>query len=164
MLNALSDLRPKEETMATNTTGGRRYRILVTDDDDAVRALVAVLLRKSDVEVRCARDGSDALGQLRAGPRPDLLLLDLCMPRLDGWQVLAALRADEGLRTLPVVVLTSLGTVEDLPHGVPVLHKPIDPDVLCTMIDAFVDPLDEAVTAVSTPEARRRLRPSRLSP
>ncbi len=151
--------------MATNTSRGRRYRILVTDDDESVRALVSVLLlRKSDVEVRCARDGSDALCQLRAGPRPDLLLLDLCMPRLDGWQVLAALRADEELRTLPVVVLTSLGAVEDLPRGVPVLHKPIDPDILCAMVDAFVEP-DEAITAAPpSSEARRRLRAFRLSP
>jgi DNA-binding response OmpR family regulator len=113
--------------------------VLVVDDDDAICAIVAAFLQQSDIEVSCARDGAEALERLRGGEETDLVVLDLCMPRVDGWRVLAELRARTDVRPPPVIVVTSFGSVEDLPTGVPVLHKPIDPSLLRMMVEAMLD-------------------------
>jgi CheY-like chemotaxis protein len=144
--------------MSTKTNRGRPDRVLVVDDDEAVRAIVSAFLRESDIEVTCASDGAEALQRLHAGEAPDLVLLDLCMPNVDGWRVLAALRADEELKTLPVIVLTSLGTVEDLPSEVPVLHKPIDPDALTLIVATFLA-TPRADAAVRSPRASQPSAP-----
>lgn len=93
------------------------HLILVADDDanDLQMLLAALAPFGSDLEVRTVRDGAEALDYLRgreafrARPpgNPDLLLLDLNMPRVDGWTVLRQVKADAALRTIPVVVFTS---------------------------------------------------------
>ena len=82
--------------------------ILVVDDDPAVLALHTRLITRQapDVRVRQARNGREALS-LIASDRPDLILLDLMMPELDGFGVLEALRGGDATRTIPVVVLTA---------------------------------------------------------
>lgn len=93
-------------------------RVLLVDDSDADVRLTREALKDSKLllELEVASDGEQALAFLRGtGPwRPDLILLDLNLPRLDGRQVLAAIKADSALRTIPVVVLTTSQAEEDV--------------------------------------------------
>jgi signal transduction histidine kinase/DNA-binding response OmpR family regulator len=83
-----------------------RGSVLVVDDEPAVRRLVRETLARDDVDVREAGDGEEALDAI-ADERPDAVVLDLIMPRLDGFQVLERLQADPETRFLPVIVLTA---------------------------------------------------------
>ena len=109
-------------------------RILVVDDDEAIRELLQVLLQHADHEVECACGGGEALARLSRDPRPELILLDLMMPEISGWQVLEALETSQELSAIPVVVLTAYDARADLPAGRPSLHKPLDPDVLLDLV------------------------------
>jgi two-component system, response regulator len=97
----------------------RTLRILLVEDDDDHVFLIRRALADLDdlaVSVEVAADGEQAterLARARPGPRPQLVLLDLKMPRMDGLEVLRHLRADEAARGLPVVVLTSSERQED---------------------------------------------------
>lgn len=92
------------------------FRILLVEDDPADAALAKRAIREGRIlcDVRHVQDGEEALAYLRREPprfadvpRPDLILLDLNMPRLDGRGVLKAVKQDEALRRIPVVVLTT---------------------------------------------------------
>ncbi len=86
--------------------GGRPARVLLADDNADMRDLVRRLLETSGYVVEAVGDGESALASLRRAP-PDLLLSDVMMPRLDGIGLLRALRADERLRELPVILLSA---------------------------------------------------------
>lgn len=81
-------------------------RIMYVDDDPILREFAVVHLTTEHADVRTAEDGLDALEKLE-GEAPDILLLDLEMPRLDGFETLQRLRADERFAHLPVIVVTS---------------------------------------------------------
>ena len=83
----------------------RTHRVLVVDDDPAIRLVCATNLRLDGHEVIEASNGQDAL-QLALTASPDVLLLDLSIPVLDGFAVASALRTDERTRSLPIVVLS----------------------------------------------------------
>ena len=83
-----------------------RGRLLVVDDDPQVVDLVRQLLDDQSYEITSASDGEEALEEI-ARQRPDVVLLDLLMPRLDGFGVIEALRHDPRYRDIPVVVLTA---------------------------------------------------------
>ena len=87
------------------TTAVRLPKILVADDDVLVHKLVAAALAETSYEVMAARDGAEAL-KLVDEVRPDLMVLDINMPRKDGWEVLHELRSQAGTRSLPVIMLT----------------------------------------------------------
>jgi CheY-like chemotaxis protein len=84
-----------------------RRLILVVDDDDDIRESMLEILEEHDFAVAGARDGEDALRQLRNGLKPDAILLDLMMPVMDGRQFRAEQRADPALADIPVVVLSA---------------------------------------------------------
>lgn len=89
-------------------------RILVVDDIPLVRAVLAMRLESEGFTVITARDGVEALDQARIG-QPDLVLLDLMLPRLPGERVCQELRADPRTRTVPIVVLSArVGEAERL--------------------------------------------------
>ncbi len=85
-------------------------RILVVDDDRAIVRLVRAYLEQAGYQVLVAYDGDEALRSLRSD-RPDLMVLDLMMPKRDGWEVTRIVRGDEGLAKVPIVILTA--RVED---------------------------------------------------
>ena len=85
--------------------------VLVVDDDPDSRRVAAKFLADANVKVREAQDGESALVEMRRHP-PDVLVLDLMMPVLDGFGVLATLRADPMLSLIPVVVLTAKSLTE----------------------------------------------------
>ncbi|MFC7541293.1 response regulator [Siccirubricoccus deserti] len=79
--------------------------MLVVDDDPATRDLLARFLQREGFAVRCAADGAAGLAMARE-LRPTAVLLDVMMPRMDGWAVLSALKADPELAEVPVVMVT----------------------------------------------------------
>lgn len=116
--------------------------ILLADDDAALRAMVADALRAAGHEVRLARDGAEALREVRRRA-PDLLLLDYRMGRPDGFEVCREVRADPRLAHLPVVILTAQGRIEDRLRGFEAgaddyLPKPFDPRELLARVGALL--------------------------
>jgi DNA-binding response OmpR family regulator len=105
-------------------------RVLVVDDDEAVRIVVEAVLKAEGHEVESASDGEVALGLLCDEPVPSIVLLDLMMPRISGWDLLEAMAHRPRLAHVPVLVLTGFDDVAGLPRHCHVLHKPIDADVL----------------------------------
>jgi CheY-like chemotaxis protein len=103
-------------------TGRRALNVLVVEDDDADAMMIEEALETSDASVEVSRvsDGQEALEYLRRtdrwpqATRPDFILLDLNMPRMDGRETLAAIKTDDDLKVIPVVVLTTSGAVEDI--------------------------------------------------
>ena len=84
-------------------------RILVADDDRDFRDALGRALEKDGFEVLMAEGGREAIALLRdSNTRPDLMLLDLFMPAVDGWDVLQCVARDPALQSIPIVVMTSL--------------------------------------------------------
>lgn len=92
-------------------------RILVVEDDAALRELLAAVLRSARYRVEVAGDGPTALEKAQRDP-PDLILLDVMLPGLDGFEVCRRLRTFWHLRTVPVLMLTALGRIEDKLRGI----------------------------------------------
>ncbi|WP_308440182.1 response regulator [Asanoa siamensis] len=95
-------------------------RVLVVDDDDADAMMISEALEAGGAQVSIGRasDGQAALDLLRApdddAPRPDLILLDLNMPRMGGLAALAEIKSDDDLKAIPVVVLTTSDATSDV--------------------------------------------------
>jgi CheY-like chemotaxis protein len=97
-------------------------QILVVDDDDADALMISEALEGANTQAIVERvaDGQEALDYLRRkgrfaeAHRPDLILLDLNMPRMDGRETLAAIKTDEQLKAIPVVILTTSGATPDI--------------------------------------------------
>jgi DNA-binding response OmpR family regulator len=81
-------------------------RVVVADDDPDIVDILTFNLTTAGYEVTTAADGVEALELVRAAP-PDLVVLDIMMPRMDGLEALAALKADEATKEIPVVMLTA---------------------------------------------------------
>jgi len=90
-----------------------RFRILVVDDDVNIRAILRYRFEKEDFAVQLAANGIDALKEVGV-QRPDLIVLDLMMPEMDGIQFLTELRGNPQTKRIPVIILTALGPE---PHG-----------------------------------------------
>jgi two-component system response regulator MprA len=107
-------------------------RVLVADDDPAIRMLVQRVLLRQGYDVSTATDGADAIVQLEAN-RFDLLVLDLMMPRVDGLGVIAHLQS-RGVTTPPILVMTAAApdVLRRLPYDriAKVITKPFDLDAL----------------------------------
>jgi chemosensory pili system protein ChpA (sensor histidine kinase/response regulator) len=100
-------------------------RVLVVEDDLDIREAIAVSLEDLGVQAIRARDGVEGLEQLAAGPAPQAILLDLCMPRLDGSGFLAAMRQNPDFAEIPVISMTAATHVPP-PETSAHLHKPFD--------------------------------------
>ncbi len=83
-------------------------RILIADDDASVRRLIELMLRKGQYRLAMVANGFKALEQMRHEP-PDLVICDLMMPEMDGFQVLQAAKAQASLAHIPIIVVTAAG-------------------------------------------------------
>jgi uncharacterized protein (TIGR02266 family) len=120
----------------------RALDIVVADDDDAMRAPVVAALRRRGDRVREAEDGLAALGACLKQP-PDLIISDVQMPRMDGWQLVRMLRARPTLARIPLVLLTTLTDDESRLTGYRLgvddyLGKPVRDDELIVRVDRVV--------------------------
>jgi CheY-like chemotaxis protein len=86
--------------------------VLVVDDDEDLRLLFQLGLKRAGFRISEAANGREALDAVRRD-RPDLILLDLMMPVMDGWECLSALKADPGLRGIPVFIVTGKDQQQD---------------------------------------------------
>ena len=93
--------------------GTTARQVLLVEDDRFLRKAAESALRRAGYAVRLAVDGEEALAAVRI-ERPDLILLDLLMPRLNGIEVLRALRRDVGTREIPVLVLSNSSREQDV--------------------------------------------------
>ncbi len=119
--------------------------VLIVDDEPDILLFVRVNMEMEGHQVLSAADGEEALAIVREH-RPDVVVLDVMMPRLDGWQVLERLKADDDLlvRTIPVVMLTALGSDYDQVRGgiegaVEYLPKPVTPDALLRAVHTALE-------------------------
>jgi two-component system response regulator MprA len=92
--------------MGSKTLAG--LTLLVVEDNEILREGLAAVLRREGCAVALAADGEEALAYLRAKPPPDLVLLDMMMPRVDGWEFLVERRRNPALAAVPVVITTAL--------------------------------------------------------
>lgn len=91
-------------------------RVLVADDDLWVLRMISTVLERRGYTVIQASDGEEALSKARAEP-PDLLITDLNMPRLDGWALIASMREEDALSTIPVIVLSEASDEDNRVRG-----------------------------------------------
>lgn len=118
-------------------------RVLVVEDSAVIQRLIAVCLRPAGVEVETRADGPAGLQAALENP-PDLLILDVGLPRMDGWQVLGRIRADMRTRNLKVLVLTAHAQEEtreraDRGGADAFITKPFRPDDLREVAEGLLD-------------------------
>jgi CheY-like chemotaxis protein len=115
--------------------------VLVVDDDYDIREALSDVLASEGYSVLTAADGGEALDQLRGGIRPAVMLLDLMMPRMSGMDVIDALRKDESLSHIPVVVCSANRGYGPDDLGVhDVLRKPVSVDELLEAVARAIRP------------------------
>ena len=128
-------------------------RVLVVEDHADSREMLVEYLELEGYRVDVAIHGLEALARLRAGPRPDVVLMDLMMPKLTGWELMERVRREPALarQELAVVVVSGAGPSRPLPEGIrAVVPKPVD-----------LDELLATLSALQLPPPRRRERARR---
>ena len=118
-------------------------RVLVVDDSDVIRTLICVNLELEGFEVVTAVDGQDALDKIHEAA-PDVMTIDVKMPRLDGFDTVARLRADPRTSGLKVAMVTACAQESDIVRGREVgvdayVTKPFDPAILVRTVRDLVD-------------------------
>ena len=92
---------------------GRKAHILLVDDEPDLVQMVSVRLKAAGYEVSTAHDGQEALEKVK-GSSPDLMILDLMLPKLDGYKVCRLLKLDDRTRGIPILIFTARAQVEDV--------------------------------------------------
>lgn len=118
-------------------------RVLVVDDSDVIRTLISVNLEMEGFEVVTAADGEEALAKV-IEVEPDVMTIDVKMPRLDGFDTVERLRADPRTRDLKVAMVTACAQEADIRRGEAVgvdayVTKPFDPTVLVRTVRELVE-------------------------
>ena len=120
----------------------RRRRVLIADDDPSIRRMLALTLQKAGYRTADACDGGEALEAMRAG-QADLVLLDLMMPKVTGWEVLTERAAAPKLRMIPVIVITAArgDGIANIPKDeiCALLPKPFDLETLRALVKSCLD-------------------------
>jgi two-component system response regulator MprA len=114
--------------------------VMLIEDDPDIRAMISQLLELEGYRVVISPNGIEALTQLRGGLRPSVILLDLMMPVMNGWQFRAEQAKDDQLARIPVVIISGDGRVTERNPQVDAdgfLRKPIDLDVLLSTVARF---------------------------
>jgi DNA-binding response OmpR family regulator len=116
--------------------------VLAADDDEDVLELVSLTLRRGGCEVIKARDGDEAL-QLALSHQPDLAVLDVMMPKQNGYELVASLRQDERTKLMPIILLSARAGRADALYGRQVgadeyIQKPFDSVELVERVEKYV--------------------------
>ncbi len=125
-----------------------RHRILLIEDDPAISNVVELNLRLDNYEVFLAADGEEGLKMVEE-VQPDLIILDVMMPKLDGWQVLMRLKSDETTRDIPVIMLTAIDDERSKVIGLrggadDYVPKPFSPLELAARVKVILDRVGRA--------------------
>jgi CheY-like chemotaxis protein len=112
--------------------------VLIVEDDADLREMMAQLLTLEGFHAATVTNGREALDYLRQSPRPDLILLDLMMPVMDGWQFRKEQQADPAIAGVPVVVLTAVDQRRAASvNATAFLNKPLDFDRLLQLVRQY---------------------------
>jgi CheY-like chemotaxis protein len=114
-------------------------QILVVDNDEGTVDAIAELLRDTGYDAFTATTGEQALARMQRS-RPHLLVLDMFMPGVDGWQLLELISRDPELARMPKVAMTAWPLPIDLPPGVALLRKPFDWEALARLVRSALRP------------------------
>lgn len=115
-------------------------RVLVVEDDPDIRDMVGGVLSLEGYDVMSASNGVEALDLLRDKPRPGLILLDLMMPIMNGWELRSELGRNPHLSAIPIVVISGDGSIDRKASALGVngyLRKPVDLDSLLETVQRF---------------------------
>ena len=143
-VNALAiRLSEMEEQQTAHDAMSKNRKILVVDDSPTVRKLISGKLEKCGHEVVCAVDGADALEKIKE-LKPDLVLLDITMPRMDGYQVCKHIRGDEETKDVPVVMISGKDGFFDKVRGRMAgtsgyITKPFGPETLMKTVETYLN-------------------------
>lgn len=118
------------------------YKILVVDDEPTIVRLMEFILARQGHEMIVAVNGEEALEKIKT-QQPDLVLLDIMMPRIDGYEVAQLLRADPKTASLPIIMLSAKAQDEDIRKGVEIgvdeyITKPFTPDHLVQIVAKYL--------------------------
>jgi len=115
--------------------------VMLVEDDADIRDTIVEVLEYRGFEMLSAEDGAQALARLRAAPvKPALILLDLTMPVMNGWEFMAAKALEPELAAIPVVVLSAVANIErqgEAPRWAGILSKPVGLQTLLETIRKF---------------------------
>jgi CheY-like chemotaxis protein len=114
--------------------------ILVVDDDEDIREALSEFLQEEGFLVATVSSGPEALKRLKAGMRPGMILLDVMMPGMTGFEVLDEVRSDEAFAEIPVTIMSGTHRIEPSSRA-QFLQKPINPDELLRVIQARLETL-----------------------
>src|SRR5262249_12779566 len=136
------DRRPESETRL------RGARILLVEDNEINQQIAVELFESAGAQIKVANNGREAVETLSQGPQPtqfDVVLMDLQMPEMDGYQATAKLRADPRFITLPIIAMTAHATIEERQRCLAAgmndhVSKPIDPASLFDTVSKFFRP------------------------
>lgn len=140
---------------------GKQKKILIVDDDADCRALLRKILGEAGYDVSQAANGLEALDMLRIA-QPDLLILDIMMPRMSGYDLATHLKQDEKLGGIPVILLSAKGSPQDVMKGYNecmvnyYITKPFSAKQLLTGVDMVLDDQEEDVAHVSCIKSKYR--------
>ena len=122
--------KPSPTAAPAKTAAPRRSRVLIADDNEPNRELLEVYLAELDCEIATAVDGRDALDKVAAF-QPDVILLDVMMPKLSGFEVCQRLKGDPATSPIMILLVTALGELGDIERAVEAgtddfLSKPVN--------------------------------------
>jgi twitching motility two-component system response regulator PilG len=117
--------------------------VLVVDDSPTIRKVVELTLKREQIRVLCAADGLSALAMV-ADEKPDLVLLDIMLPRMDGYQICQIIRRNKDYKQLPIIMLSGKDGLFDRVRGrlagsTEYVTKPFDPTELVRVVRKHLD-------------------------
>ena len=118
-------------------------KILIVDDEPSIVMLLKARLEDSRYEVITGHDGQEALDKARQ-EKPDLIILDIMLPKIDGYKVASILKSDENTRDIPIVMLTARTLAQDIKAGmesgaVSYMQKPFKSEVLLAIVRGLIN-------------------------
>lgn len=143
MTSPLNDEGTQQQEKRTQETQNRNRRILVVEDEPSILRQIEYTLAVQGYTVETATTGIEAMRSLMSR-RPDLLITDLMMPEMDGYELVASVRRDQELASLPVIMLTARTQDSDVMQGYQsgadmYLTKPFNPAELVTFVERILD-------------------------
>ena len=119
------------------------YRILVVDDEPTLVRLMEFVLAKQGHTMLVANNGEDGLAKARS-EKPDLILLDIMMPRIDGYEVARTIRADADIAATPIIMLSAKAQDDDIKKGLELgvneyITKPFSPEHLVHVVNDYLE-------------------------
>ncbi len=120
-----------------------KYTVLIVDDIPVNIILLKTMLTRTNVGILTATNGEEALETVRKS-KPDLLLLDIQMPVMNGWEVLKAINDDPELKGIPVIVVSAFTSPEDIEQSMRLgaagfIKKPVIMDILLSSVTSLLD-------------------------